>query len=164
MSVLSSVTESETDPLIRFADLSPARRGTAKVSETATAQSLSRSTPCGELSPKTTEGSVAGLMTAGTHQSPARLTPDLLLSPKAPPTEIRKVRRGPKGHAERSNRIVQKIGRPRPFQAVVDLLFPQPRGPIEEVSRFALLCPSVGQSAGCSQSRWQWSTPVCPFP
>jgi hypothetical protein len=83
MSVLSSVTESETDPLIRFADLSPARRGTAKVSETATAQSLSRSTPCGELSPKTTEGSVAGLMTAGTHQSPARLTPDLLLSPKA---------------------------------------------------------------------------------
>jgi hypothetical protein len=26
----SSVAESETDPLIRFADLSPARRGTAK--------------------------------------------------------------------------------------------------------------------------------------
>ena len=26
----SNVTESETNPLIRFADLSPARRGTAK--------------------------------------------------------------------------------------------------------------------------------------
>jgi hypothetical protein len=30
MSVRSSVTESETDHLIRSADLSPARRGTAK--------------------------------------------------------------------------------------------------------------------------------------
>jgi hypothetical protein len=34
----SSVTESETDPLIRFADLSPARRRTAKVGELTTPQ------------------------------------------------------------------------------------------------------------------------------
>jgi hypothetical protein len=32
----SSVAESETDPLIRFADLSPARRGTASLNEAIT--------------------------------------------------------------------------------------------------------------------------------
>jgi hypothetical protein len=60
---------------------------------------------------------------------------------------------GAVGHADRSNCKAQKIGRPRPFQVVVDLLFPQPRGPVEEVSRVALLCPSVVEQAGCSQSR-----------
>ena len=35
MTVSSIIPESETNPLIRFADLSPARRGTAKVREPA---------------------------------------------------------------------------------------------------------------------------------